>query len=51
MQQKYSYEHKMELGFLEYYTINAGLSGTLIFNQEKADRINLSLSLGAKAEF
>lgn len=51
MQQKYSYEHKVEIGFLEYYSVNAGVSGTLILNQEKADRFNLSLSLGAKAEF
>lgn len=51
MQQKYSYEHKLEIGFLEYYSVNAGISGTLVLNQEKADRINISLSLGAKAEF
>ncbi len=51
LQQKYTYEHSFEIGFLEYYSINTGLGATLILNQKKADRINLSLSLGAKAEF
>ena len=51
LQQKYSYNHFVEVGFLEYYSINAGLEGTLIINEKLADRINLSLTIGAKAEF
>jgi len=51
LQQKYSYNHFVEIGFLEYYCINAGLEGTLIINEKLADRINLSLTIGAKAEF
>ncbi len=50
-QQKYTYNHTVEISFLEYYSVNAGLEGSLLFNQKKADRINLSLTLGAKAEF
>lgn len=51
MQQKYSYNHTVEISFLEYYSVNAGLEGSLIFNQKLADRINLSFTIGAKAEF
>ena len=51
MQQKYSYNHTVGIDFLDYYNINAGIGGTLILNQKLADRINLNLSLGAKAEF
>ena len=51
MQQKYSYNHTVGIDFLDYYNINAGIGGTLILNQKLADRINLNISLGAKAEF
>lgn len=50
-QQKYSYSHTVGLDFLEYYNVNAALGGTLILNEKKADTLNLSLTLGAKAEF
>lgn len=50
-QQKYSYNHNVEINFLEYYSVNAGLEGSLILNQKLADRINLSFTIGAKAEF
>ena len=50
-QQKYSYNHTVGIDFLEYYNINAGVGGSLILNQKLANRINLNLSLGAKAEF
>ena len=51
MQQKYSYNHTVGIDFLDYYNINAEIGGTLILNQKLADRINLNISLGAKAEF
>lgn len=51
LQQKYSYNHTVGIDFLEYYNVNAGLGGTLILNQNTADKINISLTLGAKAEF
>lgn len=51
LQQKYSYKHTVGVDFLEYYNVNAGIGGSLILNQHKADLINLTLSLGAKAEF
>ncbi len=51
MHQKYAYEHFVEIDFMEYYSINAGLTGSLILNGRLADRINLSFTIGAKAEF
>ncbi|SFI50421.1 Nucleotidyltransferase/DNA polymerase involved in DNA repair [Treponema bryantii] len=51
LQQKYSYNHTLGIDFLEYYNVNAGLGGTLILNQKKANKINLNFSIGAKAEF
>ncbi len=51
LKQKYSYTHTVGIDFLEYYNVNAGLGGTLILNQKAADRFNLNLTLGAKAEF
>ena len=50
-QQKYSYNHFVEIEFLDYYSLNAGLGGSLILNQKLADKININLTLGAKAEF
>ncbi len=50
-QQKYSYNHSVEIEFLDYYSVNAGVGGTLILNQKLADKININLNLGAKAEF
>ena len=50
-QQKYSYNHTVGIDFLEYYNVYAGLGGILILNEKKADSINLTLTLGAKAEF
>ena len=41
----------MGIDFLEYYNVYAGLGGILILNEKKADSINLTLTLGAKAEF
>ena len=51
LQQKYSYSHTVGVDFLEYYNVNAALGGTLILNEKKADSLNISLTLGAKAEF
>lgn len=51
LQQKYSYSHTVGVDFLEYYNVNAALGGTLILNEKKADSVNLTLTLGAKAEF
>jgi hypothetical protein len=51
LKQKYSYTHTVGIDFLAYYNVNAGLGGTLILNQKAADRFNLNLTLGAKAEF
>ncbi len=51
MQQKYSYNHSLGIDFLEYYNINAGLGASLTLGQKLANKINLNLTLGAKAEF
>ena len=51
MQRKYSYSHNVGIDFLEYYNVNAGLGGSLLMNQEKADCLSLEFTLGAKAEF
>jgi len=49
--QKYEYDHTVSVDFMEYYNIYAGLGGKLILNKEKADQLNLSLTLGAKVQF
>ena len=49
--QKYEYEHRVSVDFMDYYNIFAGLSGALFLNQTKADRLSLSVTIGAKAEF
>lgn len=49
--QKYEYEHTVSVEFMEYYSLFAGLSTSLLLNQEKADNLNVSLNLGAKVEF
>ena len=51
LRQKYSYNHTVGIDFLEYYNVNAGLGGSLTLNQNTADKINITLTLGAKAEF
>ena len=49
--QKYEYDHTVSVDFMEYYNVYAGLGGKLILNKEKADQLNLSLTLGAKVQF
>ena len=51
LKQTYSYNHTVGIDFLDYYNVNAGIGGTLILNQNIADRFTLNLTLGAKAEF
>ena len=49
--QKYEYDHTVSVDFMEYYNVYAGLGGKLILNKEKADQLNLSLTLGAMVQF
>ncbi len=49
--QKYTYNHTVGIDFLEYYNVNASIGGTLLLNQNTADKFSLTLTLGAKAEF
>ena len=51
LHQKYEYNHTVSVDFMEYYNIYAGINCSLFLNQEKANKINLSVNLGAKAEF
>jgi hypothetical protein len=51
LRQKYDYNHTVTVNFMEYYSIFMALDGSLMLNQKKADQLNLSLRLGAKAEF
>ena len=51
LKQTYSINHTVGIDFLDYYNVYAGIDGKLIFNQNLAHRFNLSLTLGAKAEF
>ncbi len=51
LKQNYTYNHTVGIDFLEYYNINAGIGGTLTLIENKANKISLTLSLGAKAEF
>ena len=51
LRQKYEYNHTVTVNFMEYYSLFAELDGKLMLNQKTADRLNLSLTLGAKAEF
>ncbi len=51
LKQTYSINHTVGIDFLDYYNVYAGIDGKLILNQNLAHRFNLSLTLGAKAEF
>ena len=49
--QKYNYLHKIEIGFMDYYSINAGLGALLYLNRKTADKLSFEITLGARAQF
>ena len=51
LSQKYSFSHSADLKFKEHYSVNGGIGFTFTNVTNRAQRLSLNLTLGAKAEF
>ncbi len=49
--QKYNYQHSVDFGFLQYFTVTTGLGASFTYTENSTSSLGFTATIGGKAEF